>query len=55
MDQGLLDSFKKSITNLIKNFKANKETISILRSELAVLTEINGIGKYGIEGLKNNL
>lgn len=40
---------------MIDNFKENKETITILRSEIAVLAEINGINKYGKEGLKNNL
>lgn len=36
-------------------FKTKTETITILRSEYAVLTVANGINTFGCEGLKRNM
>ena len=55
LDSATLLSFKKTITQTIKNFKPQKQTILILRAEYAVLTVANGINHYGCEGLKANL
>lgn len=55
MDSTILENIQKSIQETLKNFKPKKETITILRSEFAVLTEVNGINHFGIEGLNNNV
>lgn len=55
MDSTILVNIQKSIEDSLKSFKPKKETTNILRAEFAVLTEINGINHFGIEGLRNNL
>ena len=55
MDSSILENIKKSIEDTLKSFKPKKETITILRADFAVLTEVNGINHFGIEGLNNNL
>jgi len=55
MDSTILENIQKSISETLKNFKPKKETNTILRAEFAVLTEVNGINHFGIEGLNNNV
>ena len=55
MDSTILGNIKKSIEDTLKSFKPKKETITILRADFAVLTEVNGINHFGIEGLNTNL
>lgn len=55
MDSTILENIRKSIQATIQQFKPKKETVTILRADFAVLTEINGINHFGIEGLNNNV
>lgn len=52
LNSSILETFKQNISKTIKSFKPKPETITILRSEYAVLTVANGLNTFGTEGLK---
>ena len=55
LDYSVLETFKNSITKLVKNFQTNAQTVQILRAEYAIIACANAVNLFGMEGLKRDM